>query len=318
MEPTNEAKFEDALESAVDEAVSEVDSIEGDEEFIPEDATEDEPLESEAEAEDVVEEVAEAAEDKEVEEAQSIVDWNGNPDELPSDIEHDGQRYDLTKTYKAMQAGFTKKMQEVAEARKHYEEMTQQYSQNLKNQQEAMAANEDPRPNNPTTDMSEEQQQQRFDEINQWTTRKVVRNMLAEGEIPNPDKFNQQVEDREMQIAVQGREAMLHSQEGWSADIENEMISIAGENQHWSASLKTDEGALAFFEFVKQKQDAAGVRKQAAALENTKIKRDADASKRSTPKPSAKKKASETFAENFADLDPFDRIGAIVDQSFGV
>jgi len=319
----NEAAFQDALSSAVEEAVNEVESVEDEAPVEDEQESLDESPESEEIQEDSdefeVEADAEDEEDEAVDEAPSVVEWNGNPDELPSSIEYDGKIYDLTKTYKAMQAGFTKKMQEIAEQRKQYEALTQQYQQMVAQQKQAAMEKEDPRPANPTTDMTDEQQERRWAEIQRWEAKQAYRDMVKEGVIPDPDSVKAQMAEQERQVAAQRRYNMLSSQPGFNEQIENEMVQLAHENKYWAAQLDTDEGALALYQFVQQKQAAEQLKKEAAALEEAKIKRSASAAKRATPKQTSQsKKAEPKPADNFAELGFEDKISAVVDEAFGL
>jgi hypothetical protein len=317
----NEAAFEDALNGAVEEAVSEVDAVVDEaDEFVEEESLEESPESEEISEEpsDDDEEVEfDSDEAEEVAEAPSVVEWNGNPDELPSSIEHDGKIYDLTKTYKAMQAGFTKKMQEIAEQRKQYEALTQQYQQMVAQQRQAAMEKEDPRPANPTTDMTDEQQERRWAEIQRWEAKQAYRDMVKEGVIPDPDAVKAQLADQERQYAAQRRYNMLSSQPGFNEQIENEMVQLAQENTFWANQLETDEGALVLYQFVQTKQAAEQLKKEAAALEEAKIKRSATAAKRATPKQTSQtKKAEPKPADRFAEMGFEDKISSIVDEAF--
>lgn len=321
MSLTSEAAFEDALNGAVEEAIEEVDAVDGDDEFESEELSADEASESEEDIDEVQddEDELEASdeEDEVEEEAPSVVEWNGNPDELPSDIVIDGKKYDLTKTYKAMQAGFTKKMQEVAEARKRYEELSQQALQSVEAQRQKAMAAEDPRPTNPTSDMTEEQQERRWDDIQRWVARDEQRRLVKEGIIPDPDRVKAQMAEQERQFAAQRRYNMLTSQPGYSEEVEQAMVQLAQNDEYWAKQLEDDAGTLKFFEFVQEKLTAAQLRAQAAELENAKIKRAAGSTKRATPKPAAQKKASSNkAADNFASMGFDDKISHIVDEAF--
>jgi hypothetical protein len=324
MAKTNEAAFAEALDSAVEEAVSEYgDTDDGNDEFESEELSADEASESEEDIDEVQEDEdeleASADEDEVEEDALSVVEWNGNPDELPSDIVIDGKKYDLTKTYKAMQAGFTKKMQEVAEARKRYEELSQQALQSVEAQRQKAMAAEDPRPTNPTSDMTEEQQERRWDDIQRWVARDEQRRLVKEGIIPDPDRVKAQMAEQERQFAAQRRYNMLTSQPGYSEEVEQAMVQLAQNDEYWAKQLEDDAGTLKFFEFVQEKLTAAQLRAKAAELENAKIKRSASASKRSTPKPSSQKKATSSKpSERFAELAFEDQLESIIGDTFGL
>ena len=68
---------------------------------------------------------------------------------------------------------------------------------------------------------------------------------------------------------------------------------------------------------MKAQAEANKLKKQAAELENARIKRAATSGKRSTPKPASKKAASETYAESLKGLTPEQTWEKIIDDSFG-
>lgn len=312
MEQTNEARFSDALDAATEEAVSEVDAIEGDDDFLAEDVTDDEPV-SEQESDDTeVEDVVEAADEgttevvEELEEvAQPTFEQTGNPEHLPPE---------LLGSYKLMQAGYTKKSQEVAEMRRKYEEMNQQVQRNLEAQQKAVKAEaRPPRPTNPIEGMSQEAIDQRYREINEYDSETTMLRMIESGQIPDPDKFKQQQEDTNVMAEANRRYQMVSSKDGYNENVENAMMHLVETSQYWNSAVKTDEGALACFDYVKTQLAANEYKTQAAELENARVKRSADAQKRATPKPTTQTKSVATKpADNFASLGFEDKIDSVI------
>jgi hypothetical protein len=323
MEQTNQAAFSRALDAATEEAVNEFDSVDVDDVEVEEELSSDEAeLSDEVVDDDSSEEEAFEAEsdedEAEEEPALSMVEWNGNPDELPSHIEHDGKVYDLTKTYKAMQAGFTKKMQEVAETRKQYEELTRQYQQELAKARQDTAAKANPRPANPTEDMTPEQQEKRWDEIQAWSAEQAYMRMVQDGKIPDPELVKAQMAEQEQQAAHQRRINLLYSQPGWSETVESNMIELAQSDPYWQQALQSDDGALALMRHVQQRIDYADLKKKAAELENAKVKRNANASKRATPMPNSSKQVKSKPADRFADLGFEERIDLAISEGLDI
>jgi hypothetical protein len=311
------------IDAAADEAVSMFESDVDDGEDFSEEQSDDIEHESDADRvgadEEEEEQDGDIEEDDEEEAALSVIDWNGNPDELPTDIVIDGKRYDLTKTYKAMQAGFTKKMQEVAAERKKYEELSQHAMQIVESKKQAQAIADDPRPTNPTSDMSDEQQERRWEDIQRWVARDEQRRLVREGIIPDPNMVRQQMLQQEQQYAAQRRFNMLTSQPGWNEQTENAMIAIAQADEFWAEQLHTDHGAMKLYEFVQEKIAADQFRAKAAELENAKVKRSASASKRATPAPSSQNKsASKKPADVFAEMGFEDKLDAAIREGFGL
>jgi hypothetical protein len=323
MDTTNKASFEDALESAVQEAVAEDETVEDEGfDFEDEEASDESELSDEEIAEDPAEDEeleAEGDEADEDEAAQSVFEWNGNPDELPDHVEYDGKVYDLTKVYKSMQAGFTKKMQGLSEKQREAEELAKQYAEMVKSQKSQQAEVEDPRPANPTEDMSPDQIEKRWDDIQKWTARQTYRDMVREGTIPDPETVKSQMAQQEQQFAAQRRLNLLTSQPGWNEQVEGEMLQLAESNPFWASQLQTDDGALALYEFVQNKMTAAQLKEQAAKLETEKVKRSAGSHKRATPKSSSQKKsAAKSAADNFADLAFEDKLDVAINDALGL
>lgn len=320
MATFNEAGFDQKLEAAGDEAISEleqsvedpVDEVEAEEHY-------DEPVESEQEVEDdSVEMDASEYEDEDteaVEDAPSTFEWDGNPDTLPSSVEHDGQVYDLTKVYKAMQGGFTKKMQELAEFRKEYEKQVEQMKVKAQQAERQAAIANDPRPANPTEEMPFEEQQKRWDEITEWVARNSYRKMIESGDIPDPTQMQANIQQQEQAASIQRRVAMIQSQDGYSEEVENAMVEAANGNEYWHNALQSDDGALALFQHVKTKMEAEAFKSKAAELESARVRKKAAASKNATPSPAVQKKAArKEIAENFAKMGFEEKLDVLVDD----
>jgi len=167
--------------------------------------------------------------------------------------------------------------------------------------------------------MSKEAQEQRFREMSEYDSETTIDRMIAEGRIPDPDQFKQQQQQQNVEADTARRYNMVSSQEGYDKDVENAMLELVKTNLHWNSAVQTDEGALACFEFAKSTIAAEGFKSQAAELENARVKRSADAAKRSTPKSTTQTKTTATKpADNFANLGFEDKIGSIIDESLGL
>lgn len=325
MAITDEAAFEQKLANAVEEAVNEVDAVEEDADVDVEEESVDEPVESEQEIDEPFEADDEAeAESEDVEqedEAPTVIQWSGNPDELPPAVEHEGKIYDLTQTYKAMQAGWTKKTQELAEQRKQYEAMTRQYQEMIQAQKQQAAVAADPRPADPTADMSPEDQSRRWDDINRWIARDENRKMVESGQIPDPSVVQRQIELQQQQASLVNRLNMIAAQPGYNEAVDQRMVKIVENDQtgYWTEQFSRDEGALALFELAKNQLDAEQFRTKAVEAENAKVRRKASAGKKATPKQAAQNKMVERKpADNFAELGFEDKVESIIRSEFGL
>ena len=311
MDVERNSAFAEALDRASEEAISEIEHA--DEEVTDEDESqiEDETLEPQEESDegDESEEVAaESVEDAEPAEQAVSVEWDGNPDNLPET---------LIPVYKAMQGGFTKKMQEVAERDRQRDELHRQTMAALEKQLKQQQVANDPRPANPTEDMSYDEQQRRWDEISSWTARQAILKAKEDGIIPDSEAFEKKTAEYDQVLSVNRRMQLLQSQDGWGSEVESAMQQIAQSNPYWEQQLKTDEGALALFHFTKQSLEAENLRKTAAELEAEKVKQKARAVERATPAQATQKKAVDISpADRFKDMGFRDKLDAIVDESF--
>ena len=172
----------------------------------------------------------------------------------------------------------------------------------------------DPRPANPTEDMSPAQQEQRWDEIQRWVARDEQRRLVREGIIPDPEAVKRQMAEQEQAIASQRRYNLIAAQDGFNDEIGNQMAHMAQSDPYWAQALDTDEGALQFFNVVKQQAELNALKAKAAELEAASVKRKASASKRVTTKPSVKKAAPKSAADNFAALSFDEKIEAIAND----
>lgn len=326
MADTKEFSFAEALDNAGEQAVAEFDGVEMMEDavdVVEEEAVEDtpdgeqgepespEPEDIQAEApEDNVDEGIPVA-DEPVVVANKSFEETGNPDDLPPE---------LANSYKLMQSGFTKKMQELGEQQRQYNELIlQAKAQQDEALKAAKAANVKPRPDNPTESMSFEEQQKRWDDISKWNGQEAVREMVESGALPDPDRVTRQLDEQERQAAGMKRYNMIAAKEGFNEQVDAAMLQISQTDPYWANAIQTDEGAVACFEYVKTQLQAADYQSKAAELENAKIKRSADAAKRQTPKPATQTKAAvKAPADNFADLAFEDKIGSVINDSFGL
>lgn len=326
-EQTKELSFAEALDVAGEQAVEEFDGIEvvDDNTFnvVDEDAvadvTEEELGEPESqESEDIQAEETEGnvdegvvVADEEIVEARKSFEETGNPEDLPDELQG---------SYKLMQGGFTKKMQELGEQQRQYNDLILQAKAQQEEALKAVkAANVKPRPDNPTESMSFDEQQKRWDDISKWNGQEAVREMVESGALPDPDRVTRQLDEQERQAAGMRRYNMIAAKEGFSEQVDAAMLQLSQANQYWANAIQTDEGAEACFEYVKTQLSAADFKSKAAELENAKVKRSADAAKRQTPKPATQTKAVvSTPVDNFADMAFEDQIESTIRESFNL
>lgn len=263
----------------------------------------DEPVEDEPESEeefgeeDEVEESDEEEDDPVEEEGFDYAswnpdDWSGNPDELPPA---------LLSTYKTMQGGYTKKMQGLSEHERSLsarEERLFAREQEFNARLEAQKKNDDPRPANPTDDMSPDQVSQRWDEIMQWNARRAIPQ-----EKPKQETFD--------------AGAYVVTLPQWNQDVDAKMVEIVNSDPSWKARLTNKDGADLLMSIAIREMELESLKKEKAATASEKIREQAKSNKKRTPATKRKSRAIDEFAKTFDEKDPMKRANKIIEQSMG-
>lgn len=305
-----------AFEAIMDEPVEdETYTLDSEDDDLDEVVEFEEPEETFAEEEMYGNEEDDVVEEDESEEVQ-VYDWSGKPEELPTDLVVGGKRYNLLDVYKKMQGGYTKKMQALAERERELNASLQNVNTLLSQKTAEREIEDDPRPANPTQDMSEAAQLAQWDKIMQWNSRQTLREAKKNGMIPDTAAMNEDFRKVKAQMEAQERIAHLQALEGWSAEVDNKMAEIVNSDPSWHSDLNSREGLVKLFNFAKLTMKAESATQQAAELESANIRRAANAKKIATPKPKANKKAIDRFAEAFDEPDPFERMNKVIGQTF--
>ncbi len=266
-----------------------------------EDLVVDEPDESDQDIEEDIDE-PESDDDEpedalEAEASPAVFEWDGDPDKLPPEIVYEGNKYDLKKVFRTMQAGYTKRMQEVAEQRRHYEQAAAQAMQLLESRQREQAAASDPRPANPTDTMSDDEYNRRVDEIQQWNARQAYRAMVEKGDVPDPQRVMRQTQEYELVAEANRRAAMVSSLDGYTDQIGNRMVEMAEADPAVASMMTTDAGIKAVFRQAKLEAENAALKAAAARKHEASVRRKARAPRnavsRSTSSPA--KSAADNF-----------------------
>ena len=205
----------------------------------------------------------------------------------------------------SLQAGYTKKMQEFAEWRRQQaEELAKLQQQNLELQQKARVV-DDPEPPRGSTDDTPETWQAKESKHAEWTARKEYRRMIDSGEIPDPNRQQQQIAQYEQQRKYNEVAALIQAQPGYSQEIWDKMAEKASADPFWNAQPFEEAPALALFELVKKESETAELSKKAAAAETKKVQRKAKVARSTVPRTtgSKSKMAAETYKnKGFNDL----------------
>ena len=275
--------FEDVVDGGVDEPVGEPVKAEPE----PDVDVIDEPEPESDEPEDAAEGAAPLVE----------YEWDGDPAKLPPEAVIEGTKYDLRKTFKTMQAGYTKRMQEVAEERRALEAERQRVASVLESQRQQQAMDADKRPADPTQDMSETEASRRWDEIQQWNARQAYRDMVAKGVVPDPERVKRQTAEYEAVAIVNRRMAMIQSLDGWDDSVGLKMSELAESDPETAQLLTTDGGAKVLFRMAKKEIENAALKAEQAKKHEAAVRRKAQAPRNAVSRSTSARGSG--AAENF-------------------
>jgi len=222
--------------------------------------------------------------------------WSRRPEDLPPPL--------LT-TYKTMQGGYTKKMQELAERGRILEEREKRFHEREQQFRATEAATEDPRPENPTEDMTAEQVYQRMDEITRWNVRQEI-NRSKPKDDPKPDAPTRPA----------GVE-YIENHPQWNQELDNKMAALAKEDPSWYEVLKTEAGGKRLMEAAQREMELESLKESKTANEKKAIREQASKSKKRTPGARKKNPGVDEFAAVFDEKDPIKRARNIIRKNMG-
>jgi len=279
----------------------------------PEDRDDTEAVEAEATEEDPIEEVDEG------DDGQSVEEWSGSPDELPTAIVHEGKTYDLSKTYKSMQAGYTKKMQEIAdrerEREREYAATIANANKFIESQQEQQRAVAMRAPEKPAEGSTQAEWDTYNDRRVEWLIAKQRQDDIDAGRLHSPEQVQQQNIQAQHEANSLKISNALNQQEGYTQEVAKEMYRMIKEDPYWSTQTdETPEAAIALFNIVKTNMDAAGLKAAAAENETQNVRKKAGASRNTVSRSKSSKPVG--AADKFKNMG-FDEAGqAAIDELY--
>ena len=255
--------------------------------------------------EDTVEDDAVEDEDDPDGDEPEVRDWDHNVDSLPEETVVDGVRIPIKGLYQDMVRGYQKSNQRAVAAEKRAAERELQYKQLI---DDIKAGNDDPRPADPTDDMSAGEQRQRWDDIQRWLYRDEARRTRINSAPAAPAHAAPQAPQYQLPEGVPDtpearaqfeREVRVMQRDDYTDEIGNEMIAAMQTDPYWAAQAQTDDGIMKLFELTKERREAAALKAQLAEREKESIRRKAGARERATPSPANSRKSpsrSDVFA----------------------
>ena len=281
-QPTEGDAYDAAELDAVKEFTS-TDDTATEEEIVEEEVVEDPQPEDDQAAEEAPDEV--------VAEESPKPAWDGNPDNLPDELQD---------TYKSMLRGFHNKTKELAEAKKETEDLQAklllQVSEGKTEQPEAPKP-----PPLPTGDnITQEQWNDAVTAQNAWYAEQNRTAMLSEMEKSGQFVSRDQFSDVQRQAEVAQLETEIKALPGFSSEVETLMLEKATESQFWANALMSRDGAFTLADMAIREVGARGAKTEAAAKETAKVQKQVTAASRATPRIASPAGASpeDVFAKN--------------------
>ena len=265
----------DAMNAAESEAMEAFTSID------------DEATEEEIETEEVTEDLETAPDETdeettdEVEEASPQLAWDGNPDNLPEE---------LVPTYKSMLRGFHSKTKELAEAKKETESLQAKLLLKVSGGDQAEAKAEGPPPLPTGENITQEAWNEAVTKQNEWYADRNMEALKSSDKFVSADKFN----DVQLQATMQQLGTEIESLPGYSEEAGNLIMDAVTNNAMWSEAARSHPRE-AYHELARQAIAHVGAT-QAQTVQATKatekIKKQATAASRATPRVTSPKGAS--------------------------
>lgn len=221
-------------------------------EITADDLDEDEPVDEEPEAEPEDELEASAEEEPEA----GGPDWD-RLDELPNEV--------LPPRVARLRQERDRLASETGEMRKRLAALEEQ----VKAAQPKPAEDEDPRPPSITSDDTAEEIEQKIEALTEWKTRQALKSV--EAKFAAQEEKEQRAHQERAQAFFSEQEKRIMAKEGYTKDVEDEMISIVKNNPAWYNELGKPESWDELFDYAISKVERAkGFKKQNTKLATAK------------------------------------------------
>jgi len=271
----DESKAREELESSIDDETTE-------EEIEPEQVEEDLQAESD--------ETEPETQDEVTEEVSKPV-WDGNPENLPEELEP---------TYKSMLQGFHQKTRELAEEKKKFEELQTQLLLKVSDGPAEAKAKEGPPPLPTGDSITQEQWNSAVTEQNAWHAEQARLKNLKELQESGQFASAEEVAVERQKRYVAEVTAKVAALPGYSKDAEDLMLHTMANNAFWAHAPDSEEGMMELARVSIDAISAKGAQTVAATKAEAKIRKQATAASRATPRVTTPKGASpeDVFAKD--------------------
>jgi len=264
----------DAMNAAESEAMEAFTSID------------DEATEEEVETEEVVEDpetepdqAAEETSDEVVVEDSPKPGWDGNPDNLPDELQD---------TYKSMLRGFHSKTRELADAKKETEALQAKLLLKVSGGDPAEAKDEGPPPLPTGDNITQEQWNDAVTAQNKYYADQNMKQLQESGQFVSAEAHQAEQHKAFTQQLVAEVEALP----GYSPEVEQLMLNAMATDPFWASAPNSREGMMALADKAIAHVGSKTQQTAAATKAEAKIKKQATAASRATPRVTSPKGAS--------------------------
>lgn len=255
-------------------------------------STDDEATEEEIETEEVtkdpetaVDETAEEAKDEVVAEDSKLA-WDGNPDNLPEELQD---------TYKSMLRGFHTKTKELADARRKTEDLQAQLLLKVSGGDPAKAEAEEPPPLPTGENITQEQWNEAITKQSEWFAKQNLEKLENSGQFVSAEQHAKAQRESDTKAFLTELSAMP----GYTDEVAGLMAQTMANDPFWATAADSREGMMALADRAIAHVGAKSAKTVEATKAAAKITKQATAASRATPRVTTPKGASaeDTFAK---------------------
>lgn len=221
------------------------------------------------------------------EEDDGIVRWSGDPKDLP---DTGAVSVEDVKAYtENLWKKHTERSQLLADDRRRLDVERAEFQQKRSELEAQARVVNDPEPRDPGPDATHDQFVQWQKDHMAWTVRNEQREAVKRGDMPDPHRQQQQIDQYEQQAKVQEVYAYVKSLDGYDEKIDSEMGRMLQEDPFWSQAPLTKEAAGELFNVVKGRMEVEGLKSEAAKKETNQVRRKAKAARNAVSRPGGSK-----------------------------
>jgi len=261
----------DAAESEAMEAFTSIDDEAKEEEVESEPVVEDEQAEEDqAEPE---------TQDEEATEEVQAAKWDGNPDHLPEE---------LKETYQSMLRGYHSKNRELSEAQKETQALNAKLTLQLSGEGRAPAEPEGPPPLPTGENVTQEQWNDAVTAQNKYFADQNMKALKESDQFVPASKFAEEQQRAQTDKVVAEVEALP----GYGPEVEQVMLNAMATDPFWASAPNSREGMMALADKAIAHVGAQKTHNAQATKAEAKIRKQATAAQRATPRVTTPKGAS--------------------------